>query len=163
VFAEDEALYAIKGSYNQPKSLVRISGVGQYQTVATAIDGIPFGTSESHISPAPGGLYIFTEQECNLFFTDLEGQGRLIANLTSLAGSCYPVAMTAAPNGDIYYIAHGTHAYTLYRIDPQGNAVEFAYSLLGDPWAMVVSPDGQWLYIAEAGAIDKIPLTGIIP
>jgi len=69
--------------------------------------------------------------------------------------------MASAPNGDIYYLAHG--AYTLYRIDPQGNATEFAYSLLGDPWAMVVSPDGQWLYVAEAGAIDKFPLTEAVP
>jgi len=161
VFAEDENLYAIAGEFFQPKSLVRVSDAGQVTTLATAIDGIPFGTSQAHISRAPGGLYIFTEQDCNLFLTGLDGQGRLIANLTSVTGVCLPVAMASAPNGDIYYLAHG--AYTLYRIDPQGNATEFAYSLLGDPWAMVVSPDGQWLYVAEAGAIDKFPLTEAVP
>jgi len=65
--------------------------------------------------------------------------------------------MAASPiSGDIYFIPHGP--YTLYRIDPDGISNIVATEIYGDPWGMVVSKDGQWLYIAESGAIDKIPI-----
>jgi hypothetical protein len=149
-------LIRLAGDNYKPKSLVRIRSTGMPETLATWIDNIPLGVSEAVIASTRGSLYIVTDQTCNLFFIDLEGQGRLISNLTSLDGTCSPITMTATWNGEIFYLGHG--AYILYRISARGDAKPYAYGMIGDSWAMVVDPDGNWLYVAEAGAIDKIPI-----
>jgi len=158
VFGVDGALYAIVGDYGQTKSIARITAVDTFSTLASEIEGIPLGVGEAHISPAlDSGFYVFTEQDRNLFFVDYEGQGHLIANLRDLGGGG-PVVMAASPvTGDIYFIPHGP--YTVFRIDPEGNSEEVAYNVFGDPWGMVVSHDGQWLYVAESGVIDRIPIS----
>jgi glucose/arabinose dehydrogenase len=159
VFGGDGALYAIVGNDGQPRSIARITGVDTFSTLAEQIGGISLGRGEVHISPAlDKGFYVVTESERNLFFVGYDGQGHLIANLSSLGGGGGgPVVMAASPvTGEIYFIPHGP--YKLFRIDPQGNAEEYATGIYGDPWGMVVSRDGQWLYVAESGAIDKIPL-----
>jgi sugar lactone lactonase YvrE len=157
-FGTDGALYAVAGEFNQPKSIVRISGVDAVTTLASQIGGISLGNGEIHISPAlDQGFYLITEVERNLFFMDYSGQGRLITNLAPLGGGWGPIDMAASlVTGSIFYLAHGP--YVLYRITPDGASTPIADRLFGDPWAMVVSPDGQWLYVAENGAIDKIPL-----
>jgi sugar lactone lactonase YvrE len=157
VFGADGFLYAVVGDYEQSKTIVRISGVDSYATLATKINGTALGSGEVHLSPAlDQGLYVFSERGRNLYFLDFQGQGRLIANLQSLGGGG-PVVMAASPvSGDIYYIPHGP--YILFRIDPEGHSREVAYGVFGDPWGMVVSQDGQWLYVAESGVIDLIPI-----
>lgn len=58
--------------------------------------------------------------------------------------------------GEIFYLPHGP--YTLYRISREGVSEKLAYSVTGDPWGMDVSADGKWLYVAESGVIDQIPI-----
>ena len=159
VFGADGALYAVVGDYNKPKSLVRITDVDKFSTLATEIDGISLGNGEIRISPAlDTGFYLFTEKERNLFFVDYNGQGHLIANLGVLGGSGGPAMIAASPvTGDIYFIPHGP--YKLFRISPKGTSEVVATGVYGDPWGMVVSDDGNWLYVAESGAIDKIPIS----
>ena len=43
---------------------------------------------------------------------------------------------------------------------PVGQIEVYATGVCGDPQALVISPDGRWLYVAENGAIDKIELVG---
>jgi len=157
-FGADGALYAGVGDYNQPKSVVRITGVDQFTTIATQINGISLGNGEILISPAlDSGLYVLTQTERNLFFINFNGEGHLITNLQPLGGSG-PVVMAASPvTGDIYFIPHGP--YKLFRISPEGTSEIYAHGVYGDPWGMVVSDDGNWLYVAESGAIDKIPIS----
>ena len=161
-FGGDGALYAVGGDYGQPKSIVRITDADTTTVVASEIDGISLGVGDAHISAAQDrGLYVYIEKSCDLLFMDFNGQGQLITNLRPL-GCGGPAVMAAAPvTGEIYLIAHGP--YKLYRIDPEGQATEMATGIFGDPWGMVVSPDGQWLYIAESGAVDKLPLTDASP
>ncbi|RLC86142.1 MAG: hypothetical protein DRJ03_09685 [Chloroflexi bacterium] len=162
VFGANGVLYAVTGDYGQSKSIVGITGVDTFTTLATEIEGISLGDGDAHISPASDqGLYVFTERERNLFFVDFEGQGHLIANLQSLGGGG-PVVMAASPiSGDIYLIPHGP--YTLYRIDAEGHHEEIATGVFGDPWGMVVSQDGKYLFVAESGAIDKILISEKMP
>ncbi|MGB2962948.1 MAG: NHL repeat-containing protein [Anaerolineales bacterium] len=157
VFGGDGVLYAVVGNYGQPKYIVGLTDIDTFTTLASEIDGIPLGDGEVHITPAlDQGLYVITERERNLFFLDFEGQGYLIANLGNLGGGG-PICMAASPvSGDIFYVPHGP--YIVYRIDPDGKPREFAYNVFGDPWGMVVSQDGKWLYVAESGAIDKIAI-----
>jgi len=53
--------------------------------------------------------------------------------------------------------------YTLFHITPDGQYSQIVLRILGDPWGMVASRDGKWLYIDESGAVDKIPLSPTMP
>jgi sugar lactone lactonase YvrE len=154
----DGALYAVVGNYGRNKSIVRITGVDAFETVATEIGGVPLGDGDSHISPAlDEGLYVYVERTCDLLYLDFSGQGRVIVNTRQL-GCGGPALMAASPvSGEVYLISHGP--YKLYRITPDGQSQEIARNIFGDPWGMAVSPDGKWLYVAESGAVDKIPLS----
>ena len=158
-FGADGALYAVVGDFGQDKEIVRITAVDEFTSVTTSIAGIPLGRGDSHISPAlDTGFYIYIEQTCDLLFMDFSGQGRLITNIRPL-GCGGPAVMAASPvTGDIFLIAHGP--YKLLRFTPEGQYQEVATRLFGDPWGMIVSPDGKWLYVAESGAVDRIPLSG---
>ena len=158
-FGADGALYAVVGDYGQTKSIVRITGVNTYTVVATNIDGFDLGNGESHISPAmDNGFYVYIERTCDLLFMDFSGKGHLIRNIKSIGCTGGPAVMAASPvTGDVFLIAHGP--YKLIRIDPAGNYLQIGSNLAGDPWGMVVSRDGKWLYVAESGAVDKIPLS----
>ncbi|HNN13688.1 MAG TPA: hypothetical protein PKL78_09030 [Anaerolineales bacterium] len=158
-FGADGALYAIVGDFGQNKSIVRITNVDTYTTVTTQIAGVDLGSGEAHISPAlDKGFYIYIEQSCDLLFMDYSGQGHLIKNIRDLVCSGGPAIMTASPvTGNIFLIVHGP--YILYSISPDGQVKSIAKDVYGDPWGMTVSRDGQWVYVAESGAIDKIPLS----
>ncbi len=166
-FGADGALYAVAveggfGQNNAVVSIVRITNVDTFTVLTTEIDGIALGKGEAHISPAlDDGFYIYIEQTCDLLFMDFSGQGHLIANTSSL-GCGGPAVMAASPlTGDIYLISHGP--YKLYRFTPDGQYTLIAERIFGDPLGMVVSRDGQWLYVAENGAIDKIPISNNLP
>lgn len=161
-FGADGALYAavVEGGYGQPGaagSIVRITDVDTSTVVATEVGGVPLGNGEAHISPAlDDGFYVYLEGTCDLLFMDFDGQGRLIANTRAL-GCGGPAVMAASPvTGDIYLISHGP--YALYRFNAEGQYTVVAERIFGDPLGMVVSPDGDWVYVAENGAIDKIPV-----
>lgn len=161
-FGADGALYAVVGKQGEDKSIVRVTDVDTFTVVTTQIAGIELGKGPSHISPAlDKGFYIYSSWTCDLFFMDFNGQGRLIANLKQIG--CYgPALMAASPvTGDIYLIPFG--GYELFHLTPDGQYTRIATRLLGDPWGMAVSPDGKWLYVAENGAVDKIPLSSNNP
>ena len=157
-FGDDGALYAIEREFQQKTTLVRVTGIDQVEPLFTEIDGIPLGGGPGDIFRDPqGGLYVFTEQDLNLFHIDSDGQGRLVANLVALGENPGPTTITAAPNGDIYYIPFSK--FILYRlVKEKWGGVRQATGIVGDPWAMVVSPDGKWVYVAESGVIDKIAI-----
>ena len=158
-FGTDGALYAIVGNEGQSKTIVKITDKDKYTTFATQIDGIPLGNGEIHISPVQDkGFYVFTENERNLFFIDYKAQGHLVTNLQTLGGGSGPAVMAASPVLDeLYIIPHGP--YSVFHINADGKSEEIASRVYGDPWGMVVSDDGNWLYVAESGVIDKIPIS----
>ncbi|NOH03945.1 MAG: hypothetical protein HND47_19255 [Chloroflexi bacterium] len=157
-FGADGALYAVVGDWDQSKSIVRITGEDTYSVVVTQIAGIELGNGDIHISPAlDKGFYIYIERSCDLLFMNFNGQGHLVKNIKDL-GCGGPGIMAASPKtGNIFLIAHGP--YILYRITPDGQFTSIARNVYGDPWGMTVSRDGQWLYVAESGAVDIIPLS----
>jgi len=157
-FGGDGALYAVVGDFGRANTyIVRITDVDTFTVIATEIDGISLGNGEAHVSAASDeGFYIYVEQTCDLFFMDFNGQGHLIANVSPL-GCGGPAIMAASPvDGSILLLTHGP--YQLYRFTPDGQYTPIATHIFGDPLGMVVSLDGLWVYIAENGAIDKIPL-----
>lgn len=162
VFGADDILYAVALENDRAQAIVGITGVDEYFTLATEIDGYALGNGELHISPAQDqGLYVFSEQDRLLYFLDFEGNGHLVADLKSLGGGG-PAVMAASPvTGDIYLVPHGP--YELYRITPEGETSKAAVGIFGDPWGMVIGEDGKFLYVAESGAINKIPIGDILP
>jgi len=161
VLGGDGALYAAVGRDNEPRSIVRITDVDTFATIATEIAGISLDTGRwrAHISPAlDTGLYVWTEAGLHLFVIDFAGQGRHIASLRSLGrDSGGPGIMAASPaTGDVYMWPDGP--MTLFKVDPEGRSQRYAKGIYGDASAMVVSRDGKWLYLAENGIIHRIPL-----
>lgn len=158
VFAQDNMLYAVAGEEGMNKSIVRIAGIDDIETIASEIDGISLGNGAVHITPAQDlGLYIYCETEGNLFFMDYKGQGHLLGNYYEL-GQSRPTLIAASPTtGEIYFVPHGL--YALYRIDVDGAYERIGSGMVGDPSGMVVSDNGKYLYIAESGAIDIIPIS----
>ncbi len=159
VFGSDGLLYAVaidRGS-DQPEAIVRISGPGQVETLTTTLAGNPL-SGEIHLSPAPdGGLYTFGEQTRSLCTLSSDGQSEEILNLQPYGGGG-PAVMAASPTGEIFVIPHGP--YAVLRITPDGGHVEeYVQGVYGDPWGMAVSLDGVWLYVAESGVIDAIPIS----
>lgn len=161
VFAADGYLYAAVGDINQPKSIVCITGMDDYRTLISQIDGKSLGPGGVHVAAAPNeGLYIYDESHKKVYYIDFDGQVRVVADVPGIGA---PAAMTASPGGDVFVVPHGApdpYWYSLLRIDPDGKIEIYATDVGGDPLGAVVSPDGQWLYISENGAIDKIPITG---
>jgi len=164
-FAADGHLYAVVGAGGEPRSVVRIVGKDNYRTLITQIDGKPlgghtgYGPGSVHIDPAPGeGLYIYDESHKRVYYVDFDGQARFVADVPGIGA---PAAMAVSPEGNTFVIAHdapGQYAYSLLWIQPDGHKEIYARGIYGDPLGAVVSPDGHWLYIAENGAIDKIPI-----
>jgi len=161
-FAADGNLYAVIGDGDRtpgPKSIACIVGVDNYRTLISRVNGKPLGPGCVHIDAAPGeGLYIYDESHKTVYFVDFDGQASVITEVPRIAPTA---AMAASPKGDVFVMLHGApdpYAYSLLRIDPDGNIKIYARGIYGDPLGAVVSPDGHWLYISENGAIDKIPI-----
>lgn len=158
VIGGDGNLYAIAGAYGESKTLVRVTGVDEITVLADQIDSIPLGNGESHLALAlNNGLYLFMENSRQLFKVDFNGQGYLLADL-SVLGQGGPVVFAASPTtGEIFYLPCGP--YEVFRISPDGEYTGMlAGSIYGDPWGIDVSADGEWLYVAESGVIDHIPI-----
>jgi len=158
VFGADGNLYAAIGEYGKPKSVVRITGTDEYITLFSAIEDEPLGSGDVYLAAGPqGGLYVVHESNWIIYFVDFEGNSKLVTDFRTMG----PGAITVSPDGIIYAIPFGVAENTVmvFRIDPgEGQVLAYAAGAFGDAWAMAVSPDGQWLYVAESGAIDKIPL-----
>ena len=157
VFGRDGNLYAIAGGFRQPKSVVRIDPDGLITTIASELGGQPLGGGGADIFLAPeDDLYVFVEQTLDLFRIDYNGQGGLVANLVEMGNEPGPTAISAGPDGTVYY--NPSHIFSLYRLDAAGVGTLLATDIRGDPWSLAVSPDGKWIYIVQTGAIDKIPV-----
>jgi sugar lactone lactonase YvrE len=159
VFADDGNLYALTYGVDGLNTIVRIEGANEISIITDSIDGISLGSGALNLCAAKDqGLYLYTEPERDLFLMNYDGTGHLVANLGDLTHPQDPSAMACSPtSGDVYLVLHGPS--TGYRIDADGNITEFARGLFGDPWGAAISHDGNWLYVAESGAIDMIPLT----
>jgi sugar lactone lactonase YvrE len=154
VFGGDGALYAAVGDYGQPKAILRITGPETFTVIAESVAGTPLGNGDVHLSPAgDDGLYALTEQDRNLYRIGFDGHGELVKSLPMGGG---PAIMAASPTtGEVFYISHGP--YEVIGVTGEQTR-KIATHVWGDPWGMVVSADGEWLYVAESGAIDRIPL-----
>ncbi len=150
----DGKLYATTSG--KPYVIYQISGIDEYKIFATKLAGDPIGTWETEITPAMDkGLYILTIDNENIYFLDFEGNSELIKNVEEHLAWI----MGASPtDGTIYFISHFITSYHLAKMDTDGNIDEYGYNFGGDPWAMVVSDDGKWLYVGSSGAISKVPL-----
>jgi sugar lactone lactonase YvrE len=161
-FGGDGILYAVVGDYGEPKQIARITGVDAYNILATEIDGIPLGDGELDIAPAgEEGLYITTPsysdlQSTNLFYLDFEGNGYLIETITLPSGAPGIPMDTISGNGGIILLSYIPN--NLYRLIPGSEPELLATRIVGDPLEVIISPDGKWAYVAESGAINKIPL-----
>jgi len=153
-FGSDGALYAASGDRGERKTVVRIAGVDRVTTFLEALDGQPLGNETVQVDPAPGGLYVCDEQRRTVHFVGFDGDSRL---LTVLPGGG-PIALTSSPQGELYAVPCGgpPYGYSLLRIAPSGAWEILATGLFGDPLAAAVSRDGDWLYVAENGAIDRL-------
>jgi len=153
VVGGDGNLYAQVGDYGQPRRVVRISGVDQVSPFVSNVNGQIFsgaGIGEIILARAEGGLYVADTANGHIYYLDFEGRGELVAEVGGESGTA---ALASSADGDVFAFA----GYWLTQIRPDGSRVELAL-LQGDPWAMGLSPDGRWLYVAESGAIDMIPL-----
>jgi sugar lactone lactonase YvrE len=157
-FGVDDMIYAVGGDVTDFKEIVQIDASGNIKTLAIDVDGTSLGKREVHIANAQAdGFYVFREENSSLYFLDYDDNSHLISDLTAISGGG-PVVMTSSPiSGDIFLAPKDSPI--LFRIDPEGNSELFANGFIGRVSAMVVSPDGETLYIGEAGAINKISLT----
>jgi len=154
VFGADGALYAAAGGDGEQKIIVKITNNNEIATVATGFEGVQFGTSEVIITPATDqGLFVLDRESQIVYFMDFNGDGYPIMNLADLG--YYTQTIVASPiTGDLYFLSN----YNLFRRDTEGNVEHVCSGVAGDPWGMVVSNEGEELYIAASGAILALKL-----
>lgn len=160
----DGLLYAISANRDDGSlEVVRISGVDDVEVITNEIGGYILGAGPYQfeanqyvkIEPAMDqGLYLYDATYHALLYLDFDGVGRLIHELTPVDYANLRVAV--APDGTVYRIDH--EDYDVHVIYPDGRSEIVAWDLYGDPEALSVSKDGEWLLVAENGAIDMIPI-----
>ena len=170
-FASDGYLYAAVGGGGEPKSIVRITGVDRYKTLVREIGGQAlgigpgsrYGPASVRILSTPGGeLLVYDEGHMKIYSVDLDGQASVFADFPELHQIRGPAPIAVAPDGSVFINLNDAPyplGYSLLWIQPDGHKEIYARGIYGDPLGAVVSPDGDWLYIAENGAIDKIEIT----
>ena len=164
VMGEDGDLYASVGKPKSNKIIYQLTERDGFRIFISEIAGDKLGMGnigtatndfEVLLADTKGGFYVFDESYSRLYFVDYEGRGKIVTDIPVVSEGLD--ALAASPDGDVYIIYHNTHE--VYHIDPlTGEMALFASDLIGDPILMVCSPDGKWLYVAENGAIDKLPL-----
>lgn len=144
----DGYLYAASQAQDGTRSIVRITGVDQVETVATEFNAEPFEQHELYLMRGPGNdLLVYVRATGNVYRMSPEGS----ASLVGFVGFASPAAASPT-SGTVYFMA----GYTLKSLDLEGNVRILGEGIDGDPWGMAVSPDGRYLYIAESGAVDRI-------
>jgi streptogramin lyase len=113
--------------------------------------------------PAPEGANsIATGADGNLWFTEVDGIGRITpaGSATSFklpAGSGAPRALTAGPDGNIWFVAGRPAA--VGRISPSG--VVTTFPLAGEPSAITLGPGGDlWITEPEAARVARVTVAG---
>lgn len=164
VFGADNNLYAVIGNWGKKKQIAKVTGVDQYSIIAEKIDGDPLGSNEVHLARAmDNGLFVLSEESCNLYFMDFEGEGHLLYDIVPHCE--FSIIASSPTTGRVFFLSHentlqdNPFRYSLYEILNDGTLDLLSPQIPGDPWAMVVSADGNWLYVAEVGAINKIPVS----
>lgn len=153
-FGTDGLLYAISGTFNTEKSLVRINGNNEIEFLASEFDGIPLGNGPVTLAATDQGLYVYKMEGDDLFEVDFTGQGHIRTLNKENVG--FPVFMTANQKGDVVIIEHGS--YDLTKFDESSNPTLIATHIMGDPWSFAWSSDDQWLYMGEAGGVIRIQM-----
>lgn len=166
VIGSDGVLYAESTSDRDNYSgIVRITGPDQVEVLTTEIDGYELGSGPDEIwdfvSLQYGwdeGIYVIDGTHGKVFFLGFDGQGSALWDLA--APDSQPSTYAVSPEGLLYFWD---------RLDPFGFAQVvkvhedgrfeiIVWGTEGDPLSIAISLDGEWLYMAENGAIDKIPL-----
>jgi len=157
-FGADGLIYAVGGDVERFKEIVQIDDMGNVKTLAIDVAGVSLGNQEVHIAiDQSEGFYVFREENSSLYFLDYEDNSHFIADLSAITGGG-PVVMTSSPvTGDVFLAPQETS--TVFIVDQEGNSQIFATGFIGEISAMAVNPDGKILYVAEAGAIDRIFLS----
>lgn len=161
-FASDGSLYAASPAGEEGGSeIVRITAADTFEVITDEIAGYRLGAgpleaftrAEINIDPAANeGVYIFDTTHNALLFLSADGSGDLIHRLDAPGFQRTAIAQ----DGTLYHITHTD--FDLYAVDPDGGSHIVAYDLYGDPTELSFGPDGDWLYLAESGAIDIIPI-----
>jgi sugar lactone lactonase YvrE len=157
-FGVDGLVYAVGGDVEKFKEIVTIDELKDVKTLAIDVAGTSLGNQEVHIAVAQNeGFYVFREENSSLYFLDYEDNSHLIADLSAITGG-NAVVMTSSPvTGDVFLAPQENS--TVFIVDPEGNSQIFATGFIGGVSGMAVNHVGQILYIAEAGAIDRIFLS----
>ena len=144
---EKRVIQAIGKQYGQARDYL--------QALAEASGGTLF-VAESEDTLGEAFARVSSELR-NLYTLGLDGQSEELLNIRAYGGGSGPAVMAASPAGEIFIIMHGP--YAVLRIAADGGHVEeYVRGVYGDPWGMAVSLDGAWLYVAESGVIDAIPI-----
>jgi sugar lactone lactonase YvrE len=161
-FGSDGLLYVISERENDEGfEVVRISDVDTLEVITNEIDGYVLGAGlcemfeNDYVKIEPAGdqgFYLYDGTHHVLLFLDFNGSGQFIREFAPVGVQ----RVAIAPNGTVYHIEH--EDYDLHATYPDGRSETIAWNLYGDPEALSVSPDGEWLIVAENGSIDMIPL-----
>jgi len=157
-FGSDECLYAVSGQLGGRKTIFRIVKMNDYEPFLSQLGGQPISGWDTLIETSPdGGFYIYDSSQGKVYSVALDGRARVVAEVDGVT------AMAVSREGDVFLVIHGTESpypdYSVLMMDPAGKIEVYATGVCGDPQALVISPDGCWLYVAENGAIDKIEIT----
>ena len=164
----DGELYAAVGDGGEPRTIVRIDSRDRYTTILEEFNGHNLGGGNLYgpgpvcIDAAPdNGLYLYDGAQKIILFVDFDGNANLFSDDPRMKGIRGPAPLAVSPDGSVFLILtdiDGPDAYSLIRFSMTGSVEIYARKIYGDPLGMVVSPDGRWLYIAENGSVDKLPL-----
>lgn len=158
-FGSDDCLYAVAGQLGGRKTIFRIVNMNNYEPFLSQLGGQPISGWDILIEAAPdGGFYVYESSQGKVYNVAFDGQARVVAEVDGVT------AMATSRKGNTFLVVHGTESpypdYSVLRMGPAGQIEVYATGVCGDPQALVISPDGRWLYVAENGAIDKIELVG---
>ncbi len=155
-FGYDGNLYAIRGGYSDQKSLVQISSRDQITDLGNTFAGIPLGDGVVRITAWDKGLFLFIEKERKLINLDLQGNSEEIIINSEIGGGIGPAPLISLKSGKIFIIPHGL--YEMKILEPNGVITKYAEQIAGDPLDFALSPDENWIYIAESGAVIKMQI-----
>jgi len=156
-FGSDGRLYAVSGQLGGRKTIFRIVKMNDFEPFLSQLEGQPISGWDVLIETSPdGGFYIYDSSQGKIYSVALDGQARVVVEIDGVT------AMATSRAGNTFLVIHGTESqypdYSVLMMNPAGKIEVYATGVCGDPQALAISPDGHWLYVAENGAIDKIPI-----